>query len=79
MLLLLCGILFPALHISTDDGDDGGGGDGGGDDNYAHNMLVCTQCVSLKSQNTELVVVMKIWPTMEPYLIFVTGATGIPV
>ena len=28
--------------------------------------IMHTQCVSLKWQNKELLVVMKIWPTMEP-------------
>ena len=51
-------VVMTIMHLNT--GPDGGG-DGGGDDNYAHNVLE-----HLKSQNTELVVVMKIWPTMEP-------------
>ena len=51
------------MHLNTRPDD---GGDGGGEDNYAHNVLEHTHCVTLKSQNIELVVVMKIWPTMEP-------------
>ena len=59
-------MVMTIMHLNTgSDGGDDDGGDGG-DDNYAHNLLEHTQCVSLKSQNTELVVVMKIWPTMEP-------------
>ena len=56
-------MVMTIMHLKT---EPDGGGDGGGEDNYAHNVLEHTQCVSLKSQNTELVVVMKIWPTMEP-------------
>ena len=58
-------VVMTIMHLNNTR-PDGDGDDGGGDDNYAHNVLVHTQCVSLKSQNTELVVVMKIWPTMEP-------------
>ena len=56
-------VVMTIMHLNT---RPHGGGIDGGDDNYAHNVLEHTQCVSLKSQNTELVVVMKIWPTMEP-------------
>ena len=56
-------VVMPIMQLNTRPYD---GADGGGDDNYAHNVLEHTRCVSLKSQNTELLVVMKIWPTMEP-------------
>ena len=53
-------VVMTIMHLSTRPGD---GDDGGGDDNVLGHTQ---QCVSLKLQNTELVVVMKIWPTMEP-------------
>ena len=49
-------VVMPIMQLNTRPYD----GDNGGD------VLEHTQCLSLKSQNTELVVVMKIWPTMEP-------------